>query len=265
MNQFKPKKFKYSYKSTYSSNPIVNPKFKIKINPKLIKIMIFFIVPMGLILYLIFFSPIFSIKNINIEGINQDSDEAKSLNNFIGKNIFLVKFSNIEKEFLYQNSHLSDILVIRGIPDTLIIKFKNKTPCLIWQSEEKNFVLDELGYPFAQVKQIESWDKSTIPIVKDTFNNPITYGKQIVSSQFIKNITQIKQNFKINTNLEIKEVSTFNSLFTVNILASNDWNIRLNLVEDINYQLANIALISSSNKVVTNYLDLRVPGYIYYK
>lgn len=255
----------YTYRATYTSRPIKEPKAWSKPIKKTFRFILIIAVPIIAIIYFIFYSPVFKIKNIEIEGIN-DPTMLEKINEDKGRNIFLVNLDAVKKSILSNNPDLTNIYVIKGIPDTLKIKSQERKKSLVWVIPSGNYVLDENGCVFIKVKELGDWNNTDIPIVK--YPNAIvaiSSGQKIVSSFFIEKIKTIKSDFTNKTGITITEISITDSYNQINVLTANGWTVKMNLQEDLDYQMTNLSAIVKAQKPITAYVDLRIPGLAYYK
>lgn len=93
-----------------------------------LKILILIAIVIGIILFL-FISPIFNIKNINIQGNKKvKSEEISSLSKLtIEENIFRFSSSEVEKN-VKENAYIDTVEIKRKIPNTVEITVSERTP-----------------------------------------------------------------------------------------------------------------------------------------
>ncbi len=228
--------------------------------PKIFKIVvIFFIVIFGL-LYLFLFSPVFRIKNLELIG-NFTNENQKFLDNFKGENIFLLKSKNIKEDLKKQNPQFLDIEVSRGIPSTLRIQFIERTPAIIWQTQNKFYLVDSDGFIFKEV----GGDTNDLPKVLDNKNLEVKILDQIVTANFINFLIDV--NLKIqNLGLKINQFQVNDTIFQVEGITDKGIKIIFDTTRQVSDQLDAFEKVYNEHKSeIKEYLDVRVEGWVYYK
>jgi len=140
---------------------------------------IILIISIFLIIYFIFFSQLFLLKEIKVEGNkNVLSDNIKGIINnntsqpilgFIpGNNFFLNKDEEIETVLLNEFSEIESVEVNKKFPRLLEIKITEKTPLIIWCKLDNCFYIDNNGTAFlsAGKKIFTEKDEKIIKIIE---------------------------------------------------------------------------------------------------
>lgn len=212
-----------------------------------------------LLIYLLFYSPYFSIKNIDLIGdYNQSSVEyIQSLN---GRNIFRFGSSKIKKDIKEKLPIVKDVKVVVGFPNTLKIFLKERDSELIWESQGEKYLVDKDGVVFAKT------DKSDMKIVKDEKNIPIKLGDKIVSYELINIIRSINVKLPAIMAEEIDHYGIGESLFVINVYTKGQKRVMFYTQVPLAYQLTILDELEKKDKDnIKEYIDLRVEGYAYYK
>lgn len=120
-----------------------NKKGKMRKKAKVILGIIIFII----IFILIIYSPIFDIKNIEVEGNNNISKEKliniSSLN--LNTNIFKFKTKNIEEK-IKDNAYIENVFVKRKLPSTVQIKVEERDAKYMLQFADSYVYINNQGY-----------------------------------------------------------------------------------------------------------------------
>jgi cell division septal protein FtsQ len=215
---------------------------------------------LGLI-YVLFLSPIFKIKDVELSVTTQvNHDQVLTLikQSAIGKNIFFWDKSNIEKEIQNQYPLTADLLVYKGLPNTIKIVIQETTPKIEWLTGNKIYLIDDQG----QVIK-EGVNDQLIKVV-DTKNLSINPGDRILPSFFINFLTDFTTQAQ-KFGLKIKNFSVSESLF--DLTAVTDKNIRLILTptrsaaESLNEYKQTIDKLGQPQQ----YIDLRFPNRAFVK
>ncbi len=212
-----------------------------------------------LLIYLLFYSKIFSINNIDLIGdYNQSTVEyVQSLN---GKNIFLFGSRKIKKDIKDKLPIVKDVKVVVGFPNTLKIFLKERDSEFIWESQGEKYLVDKEGIVFAKT------DKSDLKLVKDEKNIPVKLGDKIVSYELTNIVRSINVKFPAIMGEEIDHYGVGESLFVINVYTKSSKKVMFYTQVPLSYQLTVLdELVKHDKDNIKEYVDLRVEGYGYYK
>ena len=257
--------FKKEPRNIFRQPKVFNPKDltnKPKANNKpiifkVLKLAFILLVILSLI-YLFFYSPLFTIKNIIV-----DKDLPTSINEHLasikGKNIFLVKSSKTKGDLLKKFPELIDINVIRGLPDTIKISYSERTPKIIWQSAGRYFIVDENGITFREIQ-----GAADLPLVKDNNDLAINIGKQVVSANFISFVTELRP--KLKEQVEINRFEVNETTFQLDAIMVSGLTLKFDTTRSVDSQLSDLKkFLADRSNEAQEYIDLRVEGKVYYK
>jgi cell division septal protein FtsQ len=183
----KRRKF-FDYHEKKLDNPFYNKKKKIadskKIKTKIIIAAIAILI--GFLFWLLYFSKIFFIKNIEIsklEKINKEEVEAL-LSEKINENKSkiapqnnLIFFNTDEFAVLFnKNFRFQGIKIRKKWPDALSLEITEKALSAIWLENEKYYYLDNEGYLLGEANLLEI-DGQAYPLIKNNSGEKIENGK----------------------------------------------------------------------------------------
>jgi len=237
--------------------------------------------------YLLFFSKIFQVKEINIAGLQQVSEEQLNLLGegklenkilfFPTRSIFLVNLNKIREDILKKFPQIGKINFKRKFPDTLEILIEEKKPVAIFcqahlsftpenfggQADEC-FLLDNTGIIFEQTDQKEGFPK----IIGGEPIEPLTLGKKIVEKDYLESILEFQRELGENLKIDVKEFILGEGKLTA--LTFEGWQIYFDLTGNISEQILNLDLvlkekISPENRGNLQYIDLRFGNRVYFK
>lgn len=228
--------------------------------PKIFKIVLIVSIIIFGLLYLLLFSPVFRIKNIELIG-NFTNENQKFLDDFKGENIFLFKAKTVQEDFKKQNPQFLNIQVSRGIPSTLRVQFIERTPAIIWQTQNKFYLVDLDGFIFKEVGAVTS----DLPGVLDNKNLEVKILDQIVTANFINFVVDV--NLKIqNFGLKINQFQVNDTIFQVEGITDKGIKIIFDTTRSIADQIDAFEKVYNEHKAeIKEYLDVRVEGWVYYK
>lgn len=171
-NQQKPK----NNKSNVGVDAHIDPKYvkpkqskKGKIRNEILKWTSIFILAVGVVI-LFMLSPIFNIKQINVEGINKLTREEIISYSQVQLDVNMFKMQKQETiEKIQENSYVESASITRELPSTIKISIKERVPQYIIEIANGNAYIDSKGY-ILEISQ----EKLPLPII-------LGYGTSIES------------------------------------------------------------------------------------
>jgi cell division septal protein FtsQ len=224
-----------------------------------------FILFSGLV-YLLFFSLAFDIKEIKVDGYSnpdlvEEIVEDYFGNHYLKKNIILFKSDGVIKA-IKEDSGVRSVKVKKVYPKTLVFEIKESRPVILWNTKGENFEIDDRGYVVGNNKNDDN-----LPIVYDLLNLDLQLGERVASPTFINYIIKLDQNFELVTGSKIEKILIYDILSDVRVKSDSSWSAYFNASKDPVTQLENL------NKVLTeaagsrrlDYIDMRLETRIFYK
>lgn len=212
--------------------------------------------------------PVFQIKTIEINpaidaAIRQELDSLK------GQSILAAAVTNRIDEIALAHPELEKIDCIKGIPDRLRCQVRLREPSLGWATAGTVYLLDQHGVAY----QITTSD--TVPVVEDRKNLKLTIGDQPISSEVLLGYRSIQSSLtesgytidKFFVNTSVLHVGVILSARAVGLpFPANPIEVEFSLSYPaaIQINILNLLLNSKSSQIHTR-IDLRTPGYLYYK
>lgn len=224
------------------------------------------IVLFGGLIYLIVFSGLLDIKNINISGYEHEETirimaEEEVSRNFLTKNILFFSTHSL-KDNLKGDPNIKSVRISKKYPRSLKIEIEEAKPAIIWISAGDKYLIDDRGV----VMKIAT-DEKLIEIF-DASNIKIKAGERVASPTFIKFINEITTGFETATGTKLIKITLFDLIEDVHILSSDGWTAYLNASMTASSQLKNLTRIlaeASKDKTKLQYIDMRLDNKIFYK
>ncbi len=247
--------------------------------------LLFFIFTLGL-LYFIFFSPYFGIKNIEISGlekINYDEMRAAVDAQTKSRRFFVFSQSNIfifdEKgiaEKLNEKYSLEFLQIDKSLPGNIKISLEEKKPAIIWKSAEKLYLVDWDG---AIIREIPKTEVLEYPVnnpgakmatVFDESNSTVEIKENILAAEEIYDINDLQNNFPRATGLSISNfMMTDKDDSAIKCVTGEGWAAYFSLINDLNAQIVKLNAFMGENNLEARkgleYVDLRFEDRVYYK
>ena len=240
------------------------------------------------VIWLIFFSPFFRIKEMSIIGNESTSSEKikNEVNQIIGKrvffilpkdNIIFVSPTEIEKVLEQENPSFQEIEAEKKFPNILKIEISERRSAIIWCRQENCFFVDKNGVAYAEVFSAELMffggkeNLEKMLVIQEEKAEKIKISQKVADQNFIEFILEISKNLKQIENLEIISLRTPESASSeIWITTIEGWQAVFNTSEPAKKQAGNLAKflsekIDKEERSNLEYIDLRIPGKIYYK
>lgn len=243
-------------KVKYSFNPVINLPAKFWGN-----LLIFILILVGL--YVLFFSSIFSVKDVVVEGNNLVlADDIASVVKK-GDNIFRFNVNKTRSEITKKYSIIDDVQIYKGIPNTLKIVVLERTPDIVWSTGGKFYLIDNSGIID---KEITVTDYPDLIHITDTKNLPVKNGDQILSSQFTAFAKIVRDEFFDNTNNHITSYEVSETTFDLIVRTDSNYYVKFDTTRPVEKQLKDLkSILVNYRDKITEYVDVRVNGWVYYK
>jgi len=203
----------------------------------------------GGIFYLLFLSPVFQIKEIQVSGNEKISTEdiRKSIENavekkilvFQTKSIFLTTTNQIQ-EIIFRNfSQIAKVDFKKQLPQTLVIKIEERKPVAIVSSEKNDFLIDREGIIFEEIPQ---GNLQLIKIKGSNLEKEIKLGEKVVEKKLLSQILEVKSQIENELEIPINEVLII-SEDKLNFKTLEGWEFYFNPQKDSNWQLRKLKAV----------------------
>lgn len=237
-------------------NPAPEQKTNNKFSKLLLTIIIFIIIALGLV-YLAYYSNVFNIQNVLIDG--RDMPEIQK--SITGKNLIFLNTTDLKKQITTQYPNVGEINIVRGIPNTIKIKISEYEPKIIWQTNGKNYLVNDEGRAFRQISE-----DFELPSVIDDKDLAIEVNQQVVSRTFIDFVTNFNKKMLEDLDTQILYFKIESTIFQANAYTNKGWYLKLDTTRSPDDQIGALKeLLKEHQSEINQYADLRVEGKVYYK
>lgn len=235
----------------------------ISFNPIYIWIVLVLIL-IGLLVWWLFFSDFFKIKEIAIDGAINESIKTE-IDQFYGQNIFLFTVGAKDKELAEKQTSIEKLNIIKGIPDMLKIEILVRKPVIRWKSQDKIYYIDDEGIVFNLENETEEYND--LPLVNDAQNLDAILGNKMVTDDFVQFVLDLKSQMseKIKDK-EIEEIRINETTLNLEIQLKDSYKVYFDTIGDLSKQIEILGkIIEKHDKDIHEYVDLRVENKGYYK
>ena len=235
-----------------------------------------FLAVIGGLIYSLFISNIFEIKEIIITGTEKiqkadlenivDGNNNRKIFFFLpANNLILTNTKEIKKEIINKFPIIENISVRRSWPDKLSLELKEREPFGVWCiTEQPCFIIDKMGVIFQEISDFYPGSL----VVKNFSGGPEQLGEKIIKEEKLESIFNIKKGLKDNSQIDIESFSVLDQE-RINAKTSLGWDIYFDFEGDLNWQSKELDLvlekeIPAENRINLEYIDLRFSR-VYYK
>ncbi len=224
-----------------------------------------------LIIYILFYSPLLQITKIEISGTNNISAqtlEEKYIKWKLKQNKWKVfKKNNIllfSKKWLRDNIEkkysLDSLEINKKIPHTLSVTIGEKTPTLIWTTNDLYYYIDENGLIASVITDQES--VANLPTIYNEGNEAVKIGQEILTNEKVIFIKELISGMTQINSIEVTSYSIPHHLSTqINVHVSAGYQIYFDLQKNLNTQIDKLKRVleeSETAKSAQEYIDLHI-------
>lgn len=250
---------------TYTNPKIytrTSKEVSVSFNPIYIWIILAILI-IGFIVWWLFFSDFFKIKEIDIDGDINESIKTE-VDKFYGQNIFLFTVGAKDKELAEKQTSVEKLNIIKGIPDMLKVEILVRKPEIRWKTRDNIYYIDDEGIVFNLEEGRDQYDN--LPLVKDARDLDVELGSKIVTEDFVQFILMIENQLKENTDKEVEELRINDTTLHLEVQFKDSYRVYFDTLGNINKQISLLKKIQENHDGdIKEYVDLRVENKGYYK
>lgn len=189
---------------------------------------------------------------------------------FINKNKVTINTNSIEEELMKKYPEV-DAAILRlpifGRKPTLTVSLRK--PVLILVNQSRSVALDSKGVSLSEVRDLSTNTKQGLPVIVDESNMEIELGKQILTSETINFIINVKAQIEAKNN-KIMKIILSNNFNEIDIqLEGINYYIKLDSSGDPRLQVGGFYALKteldSKGIKPSEYIDTRVEEKVFYK
>ncbi len=231
-------------------------------------------VPIGLFVWLLFSTNIFTVQAITVVDARPHTTEAVKtlLGGLRGDSIFLVLPEALEQRIMTALPQVRTVHITRKLPGTIKIVVQEKTPTLLLLTGGDYYFVDQEGVAYEEAR-LENLPGVVLPVVKntDTPVSTVTLGAPVVEQSFVGFVHDIQKKLPEKLGFRVAEIRIPSlSAREVSFTLDNNWLIRFDVARPAEHQLAVLARVlddtmSDQERDNLEYVDLRIQNRVYYK
>jgi len=160
---------------------------------------------------------------------------------------------------------IKDMEIYRGIPDALKVVVLENDKAIIWESQGRKYLVNSQGVSYMDVTDMAG-EFLELPRVVDSNNLTVKLNKRIVMPSFAAFVLNVNSNIEGLVNLEPEYYEVVETTVDVRLHTKSNYYIKFDTMRSSAKQLEDLKkVLVEKSPVITEYIDLRVPGWAYYK
>lgn len=219
--------------------------------------------------------------NLNVEpnsasllqnnSVYQEAAQKILKNSIFNRSKLTINTNKIAADLEKQFPELSEVII--NIPiagHRLVFEIEPAKHALILESKTSNaYVIDEKGRAVVKAVDVVDIDKLDIPLVIDESNMTIEKGRSVLTKDEVKFIFDLYKQMKI-AKKSIKTIKLPQIANEVHVsFTDKPYFVKFNIYSDLRTQvgamLASEGKFSKDGQIPKSYIDVRVPGKVFYK
>lgn len=231
-----------------------------------------YILLIGIIVGVVFFSSIFRIDKVDVQGPN--TELSKGLNDEVtkylksslaGKNWLFLDTNSLKGRLQKTFTGQEAIMVEKQFPNKLIVKTDEQKSAIVWKTGSKKYIVSING---RVMSELQGDNNTGLAVLTDGSSLPVDVGNKILSRDFVNFAIKVGDYVKAKS-LGPEQIYITETTKELLVKTTAGYEIKFNTEETPDAQLrslqATLDLLVSQNKQATQYIDLRVPGRAFYK
>lgn len=239
----------------------------------LIFLILLIIVPVGLLIWLAFFTDSFLVQNITVVDARPHTTERieEIVSEVSGKNIFFIQSDLLEGAIQSEVPQVRTVHIARKLPATLKVIVQEKEPKLLVLSQANYYFVDQQGIAYEEAS-LDTLPGVVLPVVKNTSTEgELTVGTSVVDEEFVDFVQVVGEQLPEYVGSQVAEIRIpslaareVHFLLDSNIEARFDSTrsplVQLSILEKL---LENT--ITEEERANLEYVDTRIPNRVYYR
>jgi len=220
---------------------------------------VFYLAILAAVIYLIFFSSIFKIKNVEISGVKSSEISDYLEKSLTGKNIILFLPGKYLGGLTTQFPIVQQVRIVRGLPNSVKVYVEERRQQLVWCSD-KCFEIDNNGLAYQEIARPQN-----LVVVVDQDNLELKVGDRVISQDFIYFFLHAVDEIE-KLGLKVSEADIKDTTFRLSFKTTEGWDIIFDTSASLENQVSALKQTVLNNRSdIHEYVDLRVEGVAYIK
>lgn len=228
--------------------------------------------------YLLFYSPLFIIKNVEIKGLTRIN--STDINNLVfsqsgewrwlifkQNNLFVFSKKDLEAK-IQTNYNFAEVKATKKIPNTIILNISERSCALILENPDSScYFIDPEGYLIKELG-VQTADRNKLPIVSDERGLTSDGNKIDLDRQYLDFMLELYQKISTSTDLKIDKFIIDKNPDTLRVNLKEGPFLLFSIKETQEKQLNKLIVLRKEKLKDTfkniKYFDLRFGDKVYY-
>ena len=226
----------------------------------------------ALILYFFFFSKVFTVRTVQVQGAVISDAQAIAALVPTGESIWRVPDAQIRQNIM-RTQPVVGVTIFKGLPNTIRVVVQEGGPTVSWQTGNDLYLLDKNGIPFFHyaLNQLPAAGSpadallARLPKVLDTKNLPVVLDSPVVSTGFVSFITNFQtQLAKYLPDQKLQQFEVADTTYDVTARFGSGVSVLLSSTGDAGAQVRNFDRLLNQTTLPQNaQVDLRIDRWAY--
>lgn len=217
--------------------------------------------------YALFFSDYFRIRQVEVVG-STDEIQTDVKNMLDWETDYMVLFNErvFAQSVVKKWNDLAAVDVEKTWPDKITINLIPEVAAFIWKSEGKLYLVNGSGLVLGLIEEPERLAKyNDLPVVTDASNIPVEEGNKVVSRDFVWFVSQIRDGINMSIKKDIESYEVGETTFNLKVKFRDGFWVYFDTLRNADLQVEKLAIFLKQGKLVDQYIDLRIPGRVFYQ
>ncbi len=230
-------------------------------------LLLIFLLLLGGSVYLLFFSDYFRVKEVVLEGATEEMEtEINEMLTWETDYMIMFDANTFSSSLLNRWEELADVKVTKVWPCKLEVLLIAEVPKLVWNSDTKLFLINSAGIVLGRIEEDERLAKyNDLSVVDDLSRLYFEDGDKVVSRDFIFFVDSVKSDLENSIKKEVEAFEVVETTFELRVKMREGYSIYFDALRDPQTQVEKLNIFFKGGLFVNEYVDLRVPGRVYYK
>jgi cell division septal protein FtsQ len=212
---------------------------------------------------------VFEITSVTVDApVGQQSsiqtEVLKLVHGSIGQgNLLTINPSSLQSDLQQENPSIKTVDVRRQWLHGLVVTVTINNPGLGWSSNNERYLLDMDGTVIGPLPT-----GSTLAVVTDDSNLPVSVGEQVVPPDFITFVQQLVPQLTA-MGIGTQGLDVVQTTYDLTVTTNKGYKLIFDTTREASAEISDLkaveAVLVSQNKTPSQYIDLRIAGKAYYQ
>ncbi len=237
--------------------------------PKLSRMQWRVVVLMVFVLLVLFgLSQAFAVRKVTVQAPGNAASvqaTAQSIvqSSFWSDNLLTFNSGALSSKLQQDDPAIKAVVVRRQWPHALVVAVTMQLPSLGWSTDGQEYLLDRDGSVIGPLP-----GGSTLPVVTDNSNLPVTDGKEVVSAVFVAFVQALVPALSAN-GYQVQGMSIQDTTYDLTVKTNKGYNLIFDTTRGVSSEIADLQAVQkvlvAQKQTPASYIDLRIAGKAYYE